>query len=146
MVEIISYVLAALLSIIVGAVLGFFYRKKISERAIGSAEVEAVKIVEDARKEAERLKKEALAGRTCSQCGHENPEGNKFCQECGSKLGVQNLCPACGAANAPGVKFCQECGSRLQAEEPTSVFCPSCGKENPVGTRFCGDCGERLEG
>ena len=60
MVEIISYVLAALLSIIVGAVLGFFYRKKISERAIGSAEVEAVKIVEDARKEAERLKKEAL--------------------------------------------------------------------------------------
>ncbi|MBR4058553.1 MAG: zinc ribbon domain-containing protein [Lachnospiraceae bacterium] len=96
--------------------------------------------------EKERLKKEALAGRTCSQCGHENPEGTKFCQECGSKLGVQNLCPACGAANAPGVKFCQECGSRLQAEEPTSVFCSSCGKENPAGTRFCGDCGERLEG
>ena len=69
--------------------------------------------------EKERLQKEALAGRTCSQCGHENPEGTKFCQEC---------------------------GSRLQAEEPTSVFCPSCGKENPAGTRFCGDCGERLEG
>ncbi|MBQ8765381.1 MAG: DUF3552 domain-containing protein, partial [Clostridia bacterium] len=60
MVEIISYVLAAVLSIIVGAVLGFFYRKKIAEAKIGSAEVEAVKIVEDARKEAERLKKEAL--------------------------------------------------------------------------------------
>ena len=60
MVEIILYVLAAVLSIIVGAVLGFFYRKKISEAKIGSAEVEAVKIVEDARKEAERLKKEAL--------------------------------------------------------------------------------------
>jgi len=96
--------------------------------------------------EQERIRKAALAERTCSQCGYENPEGTKFCQECGSKLGVQNLCPACGAANAPGVKFCQECGSRLQAEEPTSVFCPSCGKENPVGTRFCGDCGERLEG
>ncbi len=58
--EIILYALAAVLSIIVGAVLGFFYRKKISERKIGSAEEEAVKIVEDARKEAERLKKEAL--------------------------------------------------------------------------------------
>lgn len=94
--------------------------------------------------EKERIAKEALAERTCSQCGHENPEGTKFCQECGNKLGVQNLCPSCGAANAPGVKFCQECGSRLQTEGP--VLCPSCGHENPSGTRFCGDCGERLEG
>ena len=94
--------------------------------------------------EKERLEKEARAGRTCSQCGYENPEGTKFCQECGNKLGVQNLCPACGAANAPGVKFCQECGNKLLVE--SAVFCPACGKENPAGTRFCGDCGERLEG
>ncbi len=58
--EYVAYILAALGSILVGAFLGFFYRKKIAEAKIGSAEVEAVKIVEDARKEAERLKKEAL--------------------------------------------------------------------------------------
>jgi len=59
-VEIVITVLAAVCSIIIGALLGFFYRKKIAEAKIGSAEVEAVKIVEDARKEAERLRKEAL--------------------------------------------------------------------------------------
>lgn len=95
--------------------------------------------------EKERMEKEALAGRTCPQCGHQNPEGTKFCQECGSKLGVQNICPSCGAENAPGVKFCQECGAKLQQGE-ASAICPSCGMENPPGTRFCGGCGERLEG
>ena len=54
------YVIAALFSIMIGAVLGVLYRKKVAEAKIGSAEEEAVKIVEDARKEAERLKKEAL--------------------------------------------------------------------------------------
>ena len=58
--EIVAYILGAVFSICVGALLGFFYRKKIAEAKIGSAEVEAVKIVDDARKEAERLKKEAL--------------------------------------------------------------------------------------
>ncbi len=58
--EIVLYVLAAIFSILVGALVGFFGRKKIAEAKIGSAEEEAVKIVEDARKEAERLKKEAL--------------------------------------------------------------------------------------
>ena len=58
--EIVLYILAAIFSILVGALVGFFGRKKIAEAKIGSAEEEAVKIVEDARKEAERLKKEAL--------------------------------------------------------------------------------------
>ncbi len=58
--EIAIYVIAALFSILLGAVLGILYRKKVAEAKIGSAEEEAVKIVEDARKEAERLKKEAL--------------------------------------------------------------------------------------
>ncbi len=84
----------------------------------------------------------AKAERCCPQCGHENPEGVKFCQECGGKLGVQNLCPSCATANPPGVKFCQECGSKLQAE-PGGI-CPSCGQDNPPGTRFCGGCGAKL--
>ena len=99
-----------------------------------------------AEAEREKAAKEALAARTCPNCGFENPEGTKFCQECGTKLGQpkQNTCPNCGAENAPGVKFCQECGTKLQIE-PT-LLCPSCGNKNPPGTRFCGECGTRLEG
>jgi ribosomal protein L40E len=51
-------------------------------------------------------------------------------------------CPQCGSRNPDGVKFCQECGTRLGA--PAKAFCPSCGAENPPGTRFCGDCGARM--
>lgn len=58
--EILIYIGVAVVTLIIGAVVGFFSRKNIAEKKIGSAEVEAVKIVEDARKEAERLKKEAL--------------------------------------------------------------------------------------
>ena len=108
-----------------------------AEQKLNAAKTEA--------EEKERREKEAMAERTCSQCGHENPEGTKFCQECGNKLGVQNLCPSCGAANAAGVKFCQECGTKLQTE-PAAAICPSCGQENPPGTRFCGGCGTKLEG
>ncbi len=81
--------------------------------------------------------------RTCPQCGTENPEGTKFCQECGSKLGAQNNCPACGHANPIRVKFCQECGNKMEAE-PASGICPECGSENAPGTRFCGSCGTKL--
>jgi len=84
----------------------------------------------------------AKAQRTCPQCGRENPEGTKFCQDCGSKLGQRNVCPSCGAENPAGTRFCQECGSRLQSEGP--AICSACGTENAPGTRFCGGCGGRL--
>ncbi len=47
----------------------------------------------------------------CPQCAHENPQGVKFCGECGSRL--PSPCPACGVANPPANKFCQECGAPL---------------------------------
>ncbi|MGE0821323.1 MAG: zinc-ribbon domain-containing protein [Candidatus Binatia bacterium] len=46
----------------------------------------------------------------CLQCGHENPDGAKFCGECGAKLEL--LCPSCGKGNPPVNKFCYECGHR----------------------------------
>ena len=58
--EIVICIAAALISVLIGAFIGIAYRKKVAEAKIGSAEEEAVKIVEDARKEGERLKKEAL--------------------------------------------------------------------------------------
>ena len=46
--------------ILIGVVTGFFIRKGISEAKIGSAELEAKRIVEEGEKTAETLKKEAL--------------------------------------------------------------------------------------
>lgn len=63
----------------------------------------------------EKQEQEARERCTCPSCGHENPEGVKFCQECGTKLGGSDKC-----------------------------FCGECGAQNPRGTRFCGECGAKL--
>jgi class 3 adenylate cyclase/tetratricopeptide (TPR) repeat protein len=47
----------------------------------------------------------------CHSCGFDNPDGLKFCGECGTPLMVR--CPACGCANPPRFKFCGECGASL---------------------------------
>lgn len=52
----------------------------------------------------------------CPSCGHQNPEGTKFCQECGQALGAAAAkhCVSCGAEMAPGVRFCGECGAQQE--------------------------------
>jgi class 3 adenylate cyclase/tetratricopeptide (TPR) repeat protein len=60
---------------------------------------------------------------TCGSCGHVNPEGQKFCGECGSPL--QAVCPSCGHSNAPGQKFCGECGRALAGTTTSPVAAPS---------------------
>jgi class 3 adenylate cyclase len=47
----------------------------------------------------------------CPSCGFDNPEGLKFCNECGTPLLVR--CAQCGFANQPLAKFCGECGAAL---------------------------------
>ena len=47
----------------------------------------------------------------CLKCQFENPEGMKFCGECGAKL--EKTCPKCNSSNPPGFKFCGECGHNL---------------------------------
>ncbi|MBI3304643.1 MAG: zinc ribbon domain-containing protein, partial [Deltaproteobacteria bacterium] len=47
----------------------------------------------------------------CPNCETENPEGAKFCIECGTTL--QNRCPSCGFENPPRAEFCAECGASL---------------------------------
>src|SRR5262245_54842426 len=53
----------------------------------------------------------------CPSCGVENPEGTKFCEECGTKLA--RVCPSCGQEVRPTAKFCGACGSSL-ASQPTT--------------------------
>ena len=49
----------------------------------------------------------------CTHCGKENPEGKKFCGECGSPMKTTKTCPNCGFENAAGMKFCGDCGTKL---------------------------------
>ncbi len=75
----------------------------------------AYDVAQNALKAAKAAEEENKAQRTCPECGTENPDGVKFCQECGAKLGVSTkvFCGQCGAQNAPGVKFCGQCGAKL---------------------------------
>ncbi|MBI3797028.1 MAG: zinc-ribbon domain-containing protein [Deltaproteobacteria bacterium] len=43
----------------------------------------------------------------CPSCGFTNPEGAKFCIECGGT--VKHSCPRCGFDNLPRAKFCADC-------------------------------------
>ena len=47
----------------------------------------------------------------CPKCQFENPEGIKFCGECGAKL--ERLCPSCNSPSPPNFKFRGECGQSL---------------------------------
>ena len=47
----------------------------------------------------------------CPKCQSENPEGSKFCVECGNKIEI--ICPSCGSVNSPRFKFCNECGQKI---------------------------------
>ena len=53
----------------------------------------------------------------CPKCQFENPEGAKFCNECGHKFVL--TCPECGTANQPGSNFCYECGHDLRKPKAT---------------------------
>ncbi|MFN8058794.1 MAG: zinc ribbon domain-containing protein [Vicinamibacterales bacterium] len=45
---------------------------------------------------------------TCPVC-HQQTQGGKFCQACGSPLGTR-ACKSCGKPLTPAARFCGECG------------------------------------
>jgi class 3 adenylate cyclase/tetratricopeptide (TPR) repeat protein len=56
----------------------------------------------------------------CPTCGHENPNGAKFCNQCAGPL--QLHCSNCGTLNPFGSKFCNECAAPLtpaRTSDPT---------------------------
>lgn len=53
-------IISILLGLIVGAVVGYFYRKSVAEAKVAGARNAAEQIIEDAKREAEAMKKEAL--------------------------------------------------------------------------------------
>ena len=55
----------------------------------------------------------------CPACGAENPDGSKFCLECG--VALARACPTCGTALPSHAKFCNECGTTLVLAGQTTV-------------------------
>ncbi len=72
----------------------------------------------------------------CTACGFENPDGTKFCGDCGRPLG--RACPSCGSENPLRFRFCGGCGERLPTVAPaTAVWTPAFEPEAalPAGER-----------
>ena len=55
-----EYIISALLGLIVGAAVIYFYMKKVNESKVNGAKHESELIIDEAKREAEALKKEAL--------------------------------------------------------------------------------------
>lgn len=73
----------------------------------------------------------------CNKCGSIINDNQKFCPECGTKIG--NFCKECGARlSKKGQKYCPECGA-LQI-----FICPKCKNEIDEQSKFCPECGEKL--
>ena len=68
----------------------------------------------------------------CPSCGTNNPDGKKFCVECGMPLALS--CALCGAALVGNEKFCGECGTPASGPAaPGPATTPA--REPPVAER-----------
>ncbi|MBC8506445.1 MAG: AAA family ATPase [Anaerolineales bacterium] len=56
---------------------------------------------------------------TCTNCQFSNPQGAKFCSNCGSQ--VKQGCTNCGAELIPNAKFCSNCGQPAQVAAATQT-------------------------
>lgn len=71
----------------------------------------------------------------CTSCKHLNVVGAKFCEQCGSALGLS--CAACGHRLSPDARFCGGCGapvpSTAAAGATTPVTARDSGQSFPAG-------------
>jgi class 3 adenylate cyclase/tetratricopeptide (TPR) repeat protein len=67
--------------------------------------------------------------RRCSSCSTDNPEGARFCMNCGTALA--RPCEACGSENPPGARFCMNCGAALEDAAPPQRPGPGPGAPAP---------------
>jgi hypothetical protein len=88
---------------------------KLLRENIAAAQGE-LKEAKEAQERADAAKAAEDAKGRCPDCSHKNPEGVKFCQECGTPLAAAGPkhCTACGAELAAGTRFCGECGGRAE--------------------------------
>jgi len=110
----------------------------------------------------------------CAECGSQQPDGAKYCDQCGTPLGkitpetppraagaqssptaAITVCPACGNQVKPDGTFCDNCGARLgsasllspppSARQPGKLVCLECGAQLASDSNFCDVCGTPVE-
>jgi class 3 adenylate cyclase/tetratricopeptide (TPR) repeat protein len=54
----------------------------------------------------------------CPRCQHENREGARYCETCGSPLA--HPCPNCGNVGRPSATYCDHCGTALTDHPPAA--------------------------
>ena len=59
----------------------------------------------------------------CPSCQTANPDGAKFCFNCGAALAL--TCIHCGASLPAGAKFCANCGTKVGAVSYTHLTLPT---------------------
>src|SRR6202789_1817247 len=64
----------------------------------------------------------------CSNCNTANPEGLKFCEQCGAPF--KRPCSNCGFGNSAGARYCGECGRPLGATDNLSAADAAVPKSN----------------
>lgn len=72
----------------------------------------------------------------CTGCRHDNPEGARFCAQCGASLA--QVCQSCGAPVELANRFCQSCGAKLSRADQSQASAPP---QRPAGDHE----GERRE-
>ena len=73
----------------------------------------------------------------CNKCGCTIEKNQKFCPECGVKIGY--YCKECGAKlNKKDQKFCSECGASQV------LTCSKCNATIDNDDKFCPECGQKL--
>ncbi|HUY21604.1 MAG TPA: adenylate/guanylate cyclase domain-containing protein [Acidimicrobiales bacterium] len=55
----------------------------------------------------------------CPRCDAANPDGYRFCGQCGAALALAE-CPSCGTPTAAGQQFCGQCGTGLDGRAARS--------------------------
>lgn len=99
------------------------YSTKIEER-----QAELTRINEaNAAKRAAKNPAPVSTEQECPECGSKNPEGAKFCFDCGAKL--------------PEIIDVEASEVEQEAEQAQKRYCVSCGAELGEGKKFCSECG-----
>jgi double zinc ribbon protein len=61
-----------------------------------------------------------MSASRCRFCSHDNPDGARFCNGCGSPLHLKP-CPQCEAVNDVAASQCYECGVALESTAPENT-------------------------
>ena len=72
--------------------------------------------------------------KNCPNCGHENLEDARFCEECGHPFASKSV--------ETSEIFTEE---EQQPQPKNDRFCPNCGESVPKDADFCPNCGHRLK-